>query len=404
MKKSILFLLRTYNDIDHIAPVIWKAVTSDWPSYVLFVDRDYSTDYRIRFVVKCGAIPLHCRAIEWYHDKIRRFLVPRIFRRSCDRLIAYSFGLYFLKRHNFQVVVNEWSGPFGRERAEYFLRPANFLDISIYSLPHGYFLWKNPLFNQELADYYEENGRFPDFSNRNEFTRYVVQSPEHKAANIEYGMAREKLVILGSARFCEEWSEINHSLMVSRPGKSIPSNGVAILFFLPHWNYNVYRIKCVSLILEIAKLPGVSLTVKAHTRGSGTMSAAEQVQLSENYPVVFADDTTHSASLVYEADIVINFGSSIGFEALRQGKPVINPTYLHNNQTFFDNSGAVYDVHNQESTLNQIKYCLSHSELEINRQAIDKFLLERVDGMASDLDVLQSYLNVLSDSYQQESC
>ena len=70
--------------------------------------------------------------------------------------------------------------------------------------------------------------------------------------------------------------------------------------------------------------------------------------------VVFADDDIHSPFLIRTSEIVINFGSSIGFEALRQKKLVINPTYLHDNRTFFDGSKAVYDVANEAGV---VKFC-----------------------------------------------
>ena len=57
--KRILFLLRTYNDIDHFAPIMWKAASSNWPTYFVFIDKDYSDDYRIRYVIENGGVKLN---------------------------------------------------------------------------------------------------------------------------------------------------------------------------------------------------------------------------------------------------------------------------------------------------------------------------------------------------------
>jgi len=392
--KRILFLLRTYNDIDHIAPIIWKSATSGWTPFFLFVDADYSDDYRIKFVIDHGARQVRSWIIEWYHSEFRGLLRFRLFKRISDRMFAYTFGLLFLFKNRINIVVNEWSGPYGRIRAEYFLRPATFLGLPIYSLPHGYFLWLNPLFNREKAEMYESRGNYPNFSNRNCFTKYVVQSPEHKEENIKNGMSQIKLVVLGSARFCREWSHVNYKLLCKYNRLSMPAM-FTVLFFLPHWHYNVYRGNCIALLKKIADLENVCLRIKSHTRGTGALSATEKNSLEQKRYVEFPNSSVHSTLLVDQSDVVINFGSSIAFEALRQGKPVINPTYLHGNQTFFDNSKAVIDTNDEESTLNAIVSLQKGEDLGVKQDCVDNFLINRVEGGVKGGDVLQSYLSLL---------
>ena len=397
MKKKILFLLRTYNDIDHIVPIIWKTATSGWPTFLLFVDKSYSEDYRICFARKHGAQLLRQPLIEWYHGCFRRIFYPRVLRRFCDRLIAYSFGLYFLKRYGIEVVANEWAGPFGRDRAEYFLRATVLLNLPVYSLPHGYFLWKTPKYNRVLSEYYKENSRFPDFTNRNWYTRYVVQSPEHKAVNIEHGMSPEKLVVLGSPRFCKEWSTVNYRLLCSGNKQGMKRKGFTVLFFLPHWDYNVHRDKCIQLMKNIGNLENIQLIIKAHTRGTGGLSIEEKNGFSSSSNVIVADDISHSTSLIHAADVVLNFGSSVAFEALRQGKPVINPTYLHDNETFFDHSGVTHDVNDEQSTIKSIIGWQSGRNMRIDQVGINEFLAYRVNGGDEKRDVLQDYLDLMSE-------
>jgi len=314
-------------------------------------------------------------------------------------MVTYSFGIYFLVRYKIQVMVNEWSGPYGRGRAEYYLRVAGILKIPVYSLPHGYSLWTNPFFNVDMSKYYDEKGHFPDFRNRNWFSRYVVQSSEHKATNIKYGMDAEKLIVLGSARFCREWSSINQELLFGENGPE-STDRFTILFFLPHWDYNVHRKQCINLLLRIGNLTDVRLVIKAHTRGTGALSLEERDLLKLRPAVVFVDDDIHSPFLIRTSEIVINFGSSIGFEALRQKKLVINPTYLHDNTTFFDGSKAVYDVANETGVVKLIQELQCGKASTINESVVDQFLLDRVDGGEEGLDVLGDYLNLLSGCYE----
>ena len=212
--KRVLFLLRTYNDIDHITPVIWKTARSGWPTFFLFVDKDYSEDYRIKFIEEHGAKKIRSIFIEGYYGKVRNSIPLKLLQKVVDRLVAYSIGFIFIFCRRIDVIASEWSGPFGRARAEYFLRPAHLLHIPIFSLPHGYFMWRNSLFNRKLVALAEIHKKPLDFSNRNWFTKYVVQTFEHKSENVKYGMNPDKIIVLGSARFCKEWSDTNLKLLL----------------------------------------------------------------------------------------------------------------------------------------------------------------------------------------------
>ena len=70
--------MRTYNDIDHITPVIWKSVRSGWLTFFLFVDKDYSEDYRIRFLEAHGAEKIRSISIEWYYKRVRRSIYKHV--------------------------------------------------------------------------------------------------------------------------------------------------------------------------------------------------------------------------------------------------------------------------------------------------------------------------------------
>lgn len=346
--------------------------------------------------MKKGAIQLEPRFIEWYCLTIRQRVKPRILRQVVDRIVAYTFGVMFLQRNQIQVVATEWTGHFGRVRSEFFLRPARFLRIPTFSLPHGYFLWRNSIFNKALEARLKQTGGFPDFSDRNWFNRYIVQSPEHRAENVKYGMNPDNITVLGSARFCEAWSKINDQLLKAEiKGQEIEA--CVILFFLPHWDYQVHREQCVSLLAEIARQEGIFLYVKAHTRGTGALTEEEMEQLQIHGNVEFPAKSQHSAQLMKRSNIVVNFGSSVAFEALRQKKPVINPRYLHGNDTFFDDSGVVFDTTSEVETL-QILQGLKLAKIENkSSETIERFLQKRVEGGGDGRDVLQSYLDVMVD-------
>jgi len=379
-------------------PIIWKCRCCGWATDFLFVDRDFSDDVRVKFIIEQGASLVNSKPINFYHEKIRPILPRHLIRPATDRLIAYIFGVYFLQSKKVQAVANEWSGGSGRARASYFLYAARIVGIPTFALPHGYFIWKNALFNKQIAGLYRKTKKLPDFTDRNRYTRYVVHSKEQYSQAVRYGIKEEKLVILGSARFCREWTEMNWALQLDQTKQETRSKFV-VLFFLPHWDYNVDRAKCLSLIELISRLKNVCVRIKAHTRGTGALTNDEVSRLCKSGTVGLAKDSEHSTVLVGNADLIINFGSSVGFEALQQNKPVINPRFLHSNETFFDDCGIVIDTYDAQETLAAIsKIQLSSGEWIVDPSLKDRFLDERIEdpngsGFGS---VLSTYLWLLA--------
>ena len=98
----------------------------------------------------------------------------------------------------------------------------------------------------------------------------------------------------------------------------------------------------IDLIKEIARMDNVLLAIKGHTRGD-VVSASNYTYLAK-LKNVDPDVKAPSSSLIAWSDLVINFGSSIGLEAIASKIHVINPSFLHKNKTVFDQSGAVYDA------------------------------------------------------------
>ena len=56
---------------------------------------------------------------------------------------------------------------------------------------------------------------------------------------------------------------------------------------------------------------------------------------------------------------MINFGSSIGLEAVLTGKVMINPKFLHENDTVFDEEAGVETTHSIEETTELLSELLS---------------------------------------------
>ena len=148
---------------------------------------------------------------------------------------------------------------------------------------------------------------------------------------------------------------INYELFCEQSVDWEKEQCLRVLFFVPDWEYNIKRKACVTLIERLATLPGVTLIVKANTRGTGSFGENELGQLQGKQNVSFPDIEQHSTVLIRQVDIVINFASSIGLEAILQGKPVCNPVYLNGNTTIFDESGVVFDAKDESEVIRFIE-------------------------------------------------
>jgi hypothetical protein len=300
-----------------------------------------------------------------------------------------------LRRNNIRIVASEWSGAFGREMAEYILRPANRMRLRCVSLPHGYIIWRNNEINKLEVSLWKSEGKRPDFSERNIFSAYVVQNSDASHYYLARGISREKIRILGSARFCREWFSINNKLMKTDRLIQKKQVELVVLFFVPDWEYNVDREACLILIKNIAERKGVSLLIKANTRGTGSFSKKELAEIQDNANVTLPSMDQHSTALIKSADIVLNFASSIGLEAILQGKPVCNPLYLNGNTTIFDKSGVVFDAKDDDEVFRFFDMVEAGRDIVVSDEVLEKFLGKYVFGGEENSDILQKHVDLL---------
>ena len=396
-RTKILFLLRSYNDIDHIVPIIWKALGYGLKCYYIFVDNDFSDDYRINFVRSRGARQITTSFLIDYHQITRKRIPFYFLRRIVDRVVALGVGTKILLTYKIDSVVNEWSGPYGREMAEYFLRSATLLRIPRFCVPHGYHYWTNTVINESVRTYVKKHGQLPSFSNRRQYTAYIVQTNNIRQYYLAHRMPPKTIYVLGSTRFSREWQKINSEICPKSSLAMTVRQPCNVLFFVPDWSYYIDRAATISLLLGVAQLTNICLLIKQNTRGTGGLTPTEIESLdSPTSDYIVIGDEHHSTDLISQSHCVINFASSIGFEAMLQGKVVCNPCYLTANNTIFDKSGAVIDTFSKSETL---RFVASISEGRKNfpgQDIVSRFLLEHVYAGTEKTEVLDRYVQLIA--------
>ena len=396
MTKKILFLLRAFNDIDHIAPVIWKAASSGLYPVFLFVDIDHTNDYRIQFIQRAGAVKLESKLILFYYNKFRRRLPRSYFTAIFDYLVEITFGVSFLKKHNIDIVVNEWSGPSGRVMARYFINAARKINLHVYSIPHGCPITINSDITRAMREQQKNQGVLASFHSRSLYLRYVVPNAIKKNFVESLGLQSDRVQILGSARFCRSWQQQNLDLIRDIWPEIPDTSHCKVVFFLPQWNYNVDQDGCLALLQTLAHVPTLKVIVKTSTRTLESFGEIQNQKLTESGVIEFAANDTPSPLIISWSDIVINFGSSIGYEAVLQNKPISNPRYLHSNITVFDESEVAYDAFTHEEVIQNIQQIVDQEEKKITDAMRDIFLKKHVYGGWPEGGTLTRYLELIT--------
>lgn len=381
--EPLLFLLNTYNDIDHIAPVVWKCSVKGNHCIIIFSRHyDWTGDYRVHFL-------LQSPNVEVFEPAGMRTptIIGGIYRR-----LRYGgrFARRFLTSRRIRACVTEWYRPSDDMRGR-LLGAVHALKIPSFSLPHGCNVHLN--YNTKHArakEKVKQLGRWADVSGMNVCDCFVVDSPYNRRMYMDGGIEPQKCEAWGSARFCPEWVAKNVEICppFAVPGKDAEKLKVA--FFLPHWRNNVNQDATVGLIKRIANLPWIYLVVKSHTRGNGEFPEERRQELGASSSVAI-DPPSHSPSLIRWSDVVINFGSSIGIDALVQEKPLIYPVYLHGNTTIFDASGACLKTESENEVMSLLAAARENAMPAIAEDNKKHLYKEVIYGGREPFDVLGYY-------------
>jgi hypothetical protein len=264
------------------------------------------------------------------------------------------------------------------------LRAAKEKSIPTLALPHGVYLYTNN-FNKSR---FSSRQRFYKF---NRFDYVVVQNHLRKDVLISSGIDREKIIVLGSARFCGEWIAQNRKILpriIESTGRDPEKLRVVFLPSKPRCRIDIERMH--NTIDLLASLSEIEAVVKPHTRIGREAHLFDNMQLPNVSPVL-------TSELCEWADVVLIIGSSVITEALMQGKPVLYLKYLHANTMLFEECGACWTIHN-EAELEQALQSLrkKRTDLPYGDENVNRYLSEVVYGGQNNRDVLKDYVKFIT--------
>jgi hypothetical protein len=381
---------------------------------------DLNGDYRLRFLKQLG---VHVNYIfdEFYqelglkHRKLRlisrvSFAIARMFdnrfespsfhiytefgrrakkkgkkyyKQSREKFYTQSWARFILEKSGARILCFDWVSPI-RYVVEVLLMAAKEMSIPTLSLPHGIFLYTNDSRTIEAGD---------DERNYNKFNFYdhiAVQNDLFKEVIVKSGISREKIIVLGSARYCSEWMKQNKKILPRKlVSKGENPKKLKVVFMTTRPKYRIDVEKMLKTFDMLSKINEIELVVKPHTR------SGKEASIYKDLPFANVSDLS-SVELCEWTDVMLVIGSSILIEALVQHKPVLYLKYLHENITLYEELEACWTIHNEEQ-LRQALISLQDNKWKIpyTDKNANKFLSEIIYGGQHERDVLAGYENFI---------
>mgnify|MGYP001303598472 CR=1 FL=1 len=359
-RTMIVFFFRKSIDIDHMAPVIYKAV-QDYGDSVLVLSLNptfnFSGDYRLRFLMERHNVKVDYVYRAWTPTMMHRIvaailcgvrskgfglrrLVRSIYYRfvnrwAYNRVFDDEWAAELIESMRAEALVFDWIKPY-QFVAGSLLRAANRLGVPTISLPHGVSWVANELSSTDLA----ASGKSINYGEYYElFDHFVVQHPRFKEMVVKNGLPSEKVHVLGSSRFCDEWHQIHRNLVTdSDQLRRLDGDGKLKVVYMdspPQRRMNVDAV--TNSILRLSSLDFIEMLVIPHLRSNDLTASAlgPSGRIVSNIPAV---------SLVKWADVVIGTSSSVLLEVFLQNKILLYPKYFHENTMIFEEYGACWSV------------------------------------------------------------
>jgi len=429
--RKVLFFLRHYNDIDHIVPVIWKLRTdTDIPvTIVLSSNKEKLFDYRIQFVHSLEGVDIFLlddfltddeleqkdkldkarktnhliSKLPVYHPrrvmrKIRNLLfgMPQLIdpEAKSDQ-IANRIIKKTMQGVDKGLVVFDWIS----DNMVHYLKFAEQIcglarkeGYKTISLPHGdephyCKMIRRDELNYDATDIY---------SRAKDLFDYVVVPNQLCAERYLPHMAADRVPVLGSPRFNDEWIRCLHN-MIPAHKVSGANDKIKILFFLRHFLYPLFWDEIVRTLDLITQFPNIYLIVVHHTRGENLNNLIKRYpglrpRHDGNLEIVAGD--IHSSALLQWADVVLDVGTSIVFEAVKMNKPVLELEYLHATYTTISHYMKGTVMLCRDHLYNTISMFSNNADYQFYDEGErQEFIQEVID--IRDPDILDRYVDFL---------
>lgn len=321
------------------------------------------------------------------------------------------------------VMAFDWQNvqPYGKPRWRFPHRVIEFCHERgwpVISLPHGDRSYSSALYHDDHLESLIDRGSIERFiddlhavrygdveqerAERNVYDRYVVPN-RYCAERMKPVVDEKTLTILGSPRFNSEWLDTFLPIVPSyEPDYETDADIRAVVFSRqPYFLLNTPLMK--RAIRLIASFSDVHVTVKGHTRHDDATSRAfgpdsDLVDSDIQGLEVVWGTSLHSPAMLEWADVAVDMGSSITFEALQRGMPVICLDFAHGLNAIIPDylpSCGTTDADDLLATMQEIRESGGEPNYDLsNRDEFVADVIENQNGPVLDayVEFLESFL------------
>ena len=429
---KMLFVLRAYNDIDHLTPVIDYMLAKrrgecalevffarhDTQAFernenIVYLKKTHAFDFRV--FSPSWALPFFraLDVLEEHGGRLLRGLKGR--KRFRERAVsmlerALLNGLkrvrsLLLQRHITRAVLCHAPDIVCCDWVDLNLFPyrrialtARAHRIPIVGLPHGLNVFTETMdavrYRRDVPVQSPDVLRF-DFQ--------FAPNELHKQHIVDDGFPAERVLVLGAPRYDPAWlkvkaeqfarQSIDQDAISAEISAEIPAAvpGPKIVVFP---NKLMYRgnADAVKQIIEICTQHG-SVIVKPHTRNMD-IGFIERTHLKHQCRIV--GNETNSSDLIRWCDIAVFWGSSIGIQVIMEHKKFIYARFAHHYPTIYDQyfpSSSVHDIDALESTLGAMSRQPDQPQYAVDQVA--DFLRDIVYAADQACDLSERYYHQL---------
>jgi len=414
--KKAIFFLRHNNDIDHIAPVLYKWLsTENVPTDVIITTKkDFLHDYRIEYLKQ-----FKNARIFYINDLFKKCSLPYFFNYfyfKDDTKFDKLFKRYSLLRKKVDksieriankiykdmekgIVVFDWTATYFVKQMVENAKNRGFITIS---LPHGDMPYVSLLEIIDALNYncLKSNEPLKIFD-------YIVIPNNLNIKRYEKFIEAERLKVLGSPRYCDEWMKIISNYTPTFEIKE-SEDKLKIVFFLRNIGYPIFWDEVVRTIKLIMQFKGVYLIVKHHPRNRNARRLTEQ--LINKYPEIKQDldrnlkfiyESVDSGSLLKWADLIIDIGTSVTWEAVKQRKPVLMLEYLYANHSTIAYYIRATEMKCRDDLYHALEKILENKNVKFyDENERRRFIKEIID--VPDKYVLERYVKFLRSCFKDK--
>jgi hypothetical protein len=408
---NYLIVVRSYNDIDHITPLIDMIAKDKGSNLYLYSSvhlghiypnenleylyREYGIKPRYLLSHHTKNITnkmesMYVWLVRFFRDKILTEKMQIIIRKMLGYMHNFVYYLYksgkqdwandIFKKTKPDVVLYDVTNPlaFPYSHLTYLVKDAS---IPLVALPHGIWTFIN-------NDFIDNSSNNKTDSKRESFDWYMTNGDIGKKQLMDSGVSKNKILEFGSLRYDINWVKKYQKLYPNHLFK-MPCNGLKVVVFPNKIHYKVNIDELKLLLIEISKNSDCIL-LKPHTRGM-KLDFLKEVIDSNNISVI--DRKTPSASLIEWADVILLGGGSIGIQAIINKKPVLNLAYTHDNYTIYDKYLPTTICNNLESVVSELKKIKDGSYCNYAYSQSDIFIKDLVYAGNDPYSVSEKYLS-----------